>query len=339
MVPVGYINVRTPDNKADAILDMERAPYIKRLFEEYATGEYTLAELRRKTIEWGFTNSKGKRKHLSKSQIYTIITNPFYYGVMHHKAQNKYYPHVYEPIISKTLFDRCQAIKLKNKKDRKYKWGTKNYLFRKLIKCAVTGRQVGCDTKTKTLKNGKTLSWVYLMTRNPNDLTKRMMVREEKVIKQIEEALKAFHLSSNELAKIEQDFLEKEELQIKSYNREMEKLKIELDKTSHKLERLSDLLLDGTVDDEYYKIKRSDLLLEKQNTEVFIEKIKADKDKFSKTIIETTKEASAAYDDFKAGNDDQKREIIEKIFEKLELKGEQLQYVIRYPYNGCVKMN
>lgn len=319
--------------------DIERAPLIRRLFEEYATGEYTLAELRRRSIDWGLSNSKGKEKPLSKSQISELIANPFYCAVIHYKVKNEFCPHVYKPIISKALFDQCQAVKLSNKKIHKHKWGTKDHLFSKLIRCAVTGRRVSCDTKTKTYVNGKKDQWSYLVTRNPSDVTKKLQVREAVVIEQIEAVLKSLHISDEELSKLEQEFLVKEDAQVKYFNKERNNLDNLLIEVNTKLEKLSDFLIDGTIDDNYYKEKRAKLILEQQSIGHQIDKINADKDEFSNTILNTIREASAAYTDFKAESNAQKREIIEKIFERLELKGEQLQYVILYPYDGCVKNN
>lgn len=35
-----------------------------------------------KTKEWGLRNSRGNQGQLCQSHVYSIITNPFYYGVM-----------------------------------------------------------------------------------------------------------------------------------------------------------------------------------------------------------------------------------------------------------------
>jgi len=104
-----------------------------------------------------------------------------------------------------------------------------------------------------------------------------------------------------------------------------------------KLDRLSDMLLDNEIDNDLYKEKRLELLLKSSDIEEQIKDMKSKENKFSQTVLDTVKEASDAYELFKAADKVKKREIIEKIFEKLELKGEQLQYVIRYPYDGLVK--
>ena len=45
---------------------------------------------------------------VSQSQIMTMLTNPFYHGVMRYNG--KEYPHKYQPLITKRLFDKVQFL-------------------------------------------------------------------------------------------------------------------------------------------------------------------------------------------------------------------------------------
>ena len=105
--PIGYLHSRDRAKRGrDRIfIDPNRAPLIKRIFELYAKGIYTLPEILEKTKEWGLTNLRGNKGYLCTIHLLQIIQNPFYYGVMYYKKADKYYPHLYEPIISKELFD------------------------------------------------------------------------------------------------------------------------------------------------------------------------------------------------------------------------------------------
>jgi len=78
--PVGYLNdLRTHT----IILDEEKAPFVKKLFELYSTGNYSYSDLSEASKKMGL---KGKReKDLVKSVIPDILKNPFYYGVLNLK--------------------------------------------------------------------------------------------------------------------------------------------------------------------------------------------------------------------------------------------------------------
>src|SRR5436853_3657490 len=64
--PVGYIN----DRKNRCIVpDPERAPFIRKAFQLYATGDFTLARLRERVNAAGLTGRKGKTLAIGNYQF------------------------------------------------------------------------------------------------------------------------------------------------------------------------------------------------------------------------------------------------------------------------------
>ena len=72
LAPIGYLNARDEDKKATVIIDPERAPIIKILFEEYATGLHSLQSLWYKSRELGLTSKE--KNHFEKSAKYNKRT-------------------------------------------------------------------------------------------------------------------------------------------------------------------------------------------------------------------------------------------------------------------------
>ena len=129
---IGYLNERDENDKAIAPLDPERAFLVKKIFQEYATGLYSLKEIRNKTIEWGLKNKTKSNTYLSISQIEKLLQNPFYYGVMRHKGN--LYSHVHQPLISYELFKQCEAVR--RGRTKVYSKETKTpFIFKGLITC------------------------------------------------------------------------------------------------------------------------------------------------------------------------------------------------------------
>ena len=94
----------------------------------------------------------------------------------------KEYPHIYPPIITKELFDACQAVRLGwNKKP--FKYGEKEYIFKGLITCALTGRIVSSETHKKTYSNGHTDEWIYLRGYDPNNHNRAIYAKKKKSCK------------------------------------------------------------------------------------------------------------------------------------------------------------
>jgi thermostable 8-oxoguanine DNA glycosylase len=70
----------------------------------------------------------------------------------------------------------------------------KDFVFRGLLRCAITGRMISSD-----IKKGK---HVYLITCNPEDITKKIYVNEEKILKQIGAVLESIQIPSELLTSI-----------------------------------------------------------------------------------------------------------------------------------------
>ncbi len=157
--PLGYLNSKDEKGNSTVVIDHIRAPIIKRIFEEYATGVYTLSDMIRKAKEWGLRSKKNC--HLNKTVLHRLIQKPFYYGEM--KIKGETWTHCHQPIISREVFMACKDVRLGwNKKP--FKYGGKDFVFRGLITCAVTGRVVTAETKKKKYANGKVDEWTYLAT-------------------------------------------------------------------------------------------------------------------------------------------------------------------------------
>ncbi len=127
MAPLGYKN-----ENSTLVLDKERAKYIKRAFELYATGSHSLKEVADILFKEGFRSRAGKKYH--KSRIHKLLSRSFYYGVMY--MRGIYYPGNHETIISKDLFDKVQDV-INGKNRSRYK--KHFYPLRGFMTCNVCG--------------------------------------------------------------------------------------------------------------------------------------------------------------------------------------------------------
>ena len=100
--PLGYKNIRRVDELGReerlVVLDEERAPLL-RLFEKYATGDWTVSELAEKLAMQGLTTRptpKIPSKPIEGKILNNALTNPFYKGTV--VFRDKYYQGKHEPI-------------------------------------------------------------------------------------------------------------------------------------------------------------------------------------------------------------------------------------------------
>lgn len=112
--PKGYRNTKDEEGKSNIVPDEHDAPLIARLFELYATGNYSLKSLSQQMFQYGLKSKNGNA--LSVSMVAHILHDPFCYGVMRFNGREN--SHNYEQLISKEVFDKCQAVREGWKKSR-----------------------------------------------------------------------------------------------------------------------------------------------------------------------------------------------------------------------------
>ena len=130
--PLGYKMIGDKGHKTIAI-DFEIAPLIQKMFELYATGNYSTPLLGKEMYKLGLRQHSGKA--IPKSRIYSLLSYHFYYGKI---SWNGYlYDGKHQAIISKDLFDVVQN-RLKRKQQNPH--CTKhNQLLRSMAKCEHCG--------------------------------------------------------------------------------------------------------------------------------------------------------------------------------------------------------
>src|SRR3989338_2522858 len=136
--PNGYKTVGETGHKIH-IQDKSNRHYIIKAFELYATGDYSIKKLGRTIYEEGLRSPMGNR--LVNSRIHSLLRDPFYIGKL--RWNGEIYQGKHEPLISKELFDKVQAM-LKSKTTPKYRKHL--FLFKGLIKCAECSKSITWET-------------------------------------------------------------------------------------------------------------------------------------------------------------------------------------------------
>ena len=72
LAPIGFLNAPRATGKS-LTHDHERAPLVRRAFEEYATGAHTKEQLLKQTSVWGLTNRRGRP--LTSQAISMLLRN------------------------------------------------------------------------------------------------------------------------------------------------------------------------------------------------------------------------------------------------------------------------
>ncbi len=236
--------------------------------------------------------------------MYKILRNPFYYGVFNHKGEIK--QGNYEPLITKSLFDKVQAVL----DDRGYKHTRKFiYLFSGLLTCFHCGRPLRAISAKKRYK--------YYSCRN---LACKCNLKEEMVEEYFTKDLQDLEFDDNEAKQFlkavtifRQDLKSNRETQIKHVDLELTKLRQEKD-------RLLDLCLAGTVSEDAYKSKSSELVNKDKDLcerRMALEKADSNVLDHIAEIGKLLKKPSLAY---RMASEEKRRKLVKSLVENLSWK-------------------
>ena len=229
--PLGYKH----ENKK-LVIDYSTKDVVVRIFELYYNGNsyQTISNILNEEQVLGKTNWRD-------STITAILENEVYKGDFVHGKRTKhptYYENVVEPLVSKEMWEDCQAQKKKN--SRAYQ-RTLTYLFLQKIRCPRCNNLMGGKATKK--KNGNVYYYYYCNDCKIN--LKENIIEEyfENFINKIVEydsAVNQFFLPM-----IKQKFDEPKEL-----------LEKELDKQNAKLDRIRKAYISGAFDLEEYNAEK-----------------------------------------------------------------------------------
>lgn len=221
--PTGYFNEKRIDRKGYVIVDVQRAPIVKRMFEKVAYEHWS----GRKLYHWlkfeiNF-RSATSNKPLTLSNIYKVLQTPFYYGSFEYPlGSGNWYQGKHKPIINRELFDKTTE---QLKRDRIVRGESKEFAFTRLLTCGLCGSGICAEEKFKQLKTtGLTVRYVYYGCNRSRDIhCKNGYIREEELIKQLLEIIDK--ISLDELGTREK--IEKEVKRYRKFQSEVLKVKNE----------------------------------------------------------------------------------------------------------------
>lgn len=200
--PLGYLNSERSENKGRnwILKDPERFDMVKKMWKMMLTGNYSVMEiLKIANKEWKLKTRPTKRhvglKPLSRSNIYKIFTNPFYYGYFEYGkgAEKQLYKGRHEPMITEEEFDRVQKILGRKGKPRPKQH---RFAFTGLMHCSNCEAMVTAEEKIKRQKNGNVHTYVYYhCTKRKDENCPEKMIELSELNKQIDEAIGKFTIS------------------------------------------------------------------------------------------------------------------------------------------------
>ena len=150
--PLGYINSKTNEKGSNTILvDPERFPLVRKLWDMMLTGGYTPPALWRiANDEMNLHTRRGMK--LARSNMYVLFTNPFYYGSYEWpRGSGNWYQGKHDAMITPDEYDKVQMLLGMRGRPR-----PKSHVFAFVgtMKCGECGLSITAKSRTKVQKNG-----------------------------------------------------------------------------------------------------------------------------------------------------------------------------------------
>ena len=177
VAPVGYLN----DQASKTIYpDPVRALLVRKAFELYATGLYTIDRLLRVVNDLGMVGRHGEP--LCRAQYHRILQNPLYCGLIRYGSEE--YEGKHDSIITKDLFDKVQAVMTRKSKPKTP--ALKPYRYRGMFRCG----ECGCFITSETQKGHNYLCCTKRVKRDCS----QPYVREQMIADEITDLLRGIAL-------------------------------------------------------------------------------------------------------------------------------------------------
>ena len=246
--PLGYLDRGSGKPKEP---DPMKAPLVKRAFELYATGRYNFDTLGAELHRLGLRNKKGKS--VSRSGLGTILSNPFYIGLIRIKSSRQIFPGAHAPLIPKSLFDRVKTI-LSGKGNTSIQ--KHNFLFRRLLRC----RECGF-----TLIGERQKRHHYYRCHTKD--CPATGIREEVIDTEIQRQLVPLCFTDEERAYFQAKLAQLKTNWASQQEDFGKTLTLQIDQLKDRLNRLTDAFLDGAIDHTVFEQRKTGLLMDMKGLE------------------------------------------------------------------------
>lgn len=312
-----YINKR-----AYLKIDPEKAPFIKEIFERYATGQYSYKLLAAEMRLKNFMVSKCVK--CSKNNIEDILNNPIYMGDFIWKG--KRYKGKHDPIVSPELYYQCQRI-IKQRSTGTIK--TRNFLYTGMIRCAKCGCQfVGEIKKNKYI--------YYHCTGNRGGDCSKKYLKQEYIDDVVVDFLKSLTIPDKHMPEIK-SCIKYQINEERAFNKEQyEAAKIKYDKLKTRADSLFNIYLDGDIDKSTYQEKKREIDYELE----YLASVMHNANLKDNKVIETSERLlelfKTAYIEYLSGDFELKKYLLNLLCSNFLYDGEKLTIIIKEAFRPLV---
>jgi len=326
--PYGFLNCEINKRKV-LIPDPIASKHVKRMFELYATGNYSLLSLKRKMLEEGMVYRNGKNFY--KHTVETILKNEFYTGVFFWKGK-KYENAQHEALISKELFRQVQIIL---RKPKKYKSRKDMFVFANLMECGVCGFSITAQVQKKRHIYYHCTGYAKSLSQATD--CNQPYTRQEIIDEQISGVLSHMQLPEDVQKNILEDVsavFEEERDRNKAYCYNIEQ---EIKTIQRRIDQSYIDKLDGNISEKFWKEKTQEWIMKKEELNQKLTQLSKPNTEHIQKCSEILELAKNAFYLYKMANSEQKRKLMGMLFSNAKLFNGLLDLKLKEPYRQILE--
>lgn len=321
--PIGYKN-----RDGRIYPDPKFAPFIKRTFSLYLSGEFSLKQLALQLYDEGFRTRDAGRK-VSTSTIHEILRNPVYYGAI--RSHGKLYKGIHTPLVTREAFDRAQLLLSGKGFARMHKL---DFQYRGLLRCAVCGCAM-----TATMKKGR---YVYYYCTNGKGVCSqhRRYLPEVQVHDLLRSSVASLTLEGGFVELAFSTYADGVRQATAAGTHIGDRVRKEIVSVDQKIERLLDLYLEKKIDGVTYEAKKTILTNEKVSLELQLQRKKSEDPARTLELVKNfTDYACSLTELFDDPNSEVRVKMLKSILWNLSVKdGEVASKQYKAPYQHLEEM-
>jgi site-specific DNA recombinase len=331
--PEGYLNKRdSMSGRGEAIVikDPERFDLMRKAFDLYLTGEYSVAAIHKiMTKEWGYTTLKRRKSGggaMTKSNLYNVFRNEKYAGLVHDLDDpDKFYKGDYPAMITSEEYDKVQT--LLGRKGMPRLAARKQFALRGFIRCADCGHSITAQNKRKVQKNGNVHVYTYYHCtgKHKGCSQKSVYVPENKLWAQLLELLDSYELDPEMYEWAMDAFRQFAEQEVTERNNVQATQNKAIASTQTQLDKLLDMATRGLINDNEYKTKSTKLKTELKQLQEEQSEITHRVKNWYEIVTETFEKLTYVGKKFTEGDVGNKKDILLAIGENPVLMDGKLQ--------------
>jgi len=324
--PIGYLNDRA--NKK-IIKDPVRFPFFRRLWNLFLSGCYSVPQLV-EIADKNLSLRTVKRKRtggtpISRSNMYALLANPFYYGVM--RRNKSLYKGNHKSMISKAEFDRVQNLlgRTNGKKLQKHHFAFTGGL----IHCSECGCAITAEAHTN--KYGYHYIYYRCSKKSKTIKCKQPYIKLEDLQKQMVSFLSQLQIPKKSLKWALQYVKRWDEEQNEVTDKSQQCADKALKDTEKQLDELTSLRIREMINDDEFVKSRDKILSEKEKLSQILNNTCTNELRLEsfQNVLHFARNAKFW---FKKATDIQKRKIMEITCSNLELKDKNLLILAKKPF-------